>query len=62
MLINIGFFLMVSSMLTFHTYLASKNLTTCIIHNNVNNFRGISLMDEDILYESMAKEVRFSFQ
>ena len=35
-LIVIGFFLMVSSLLVFHSYLASKNLTTCKILKTMN--------------------------
>ena len=54
---------MVSSLLVFHTYLASNNLTTCkdTDINNKQFNRGVFIMDENIIYESMAKEVWFSF-
>jgi hypothetical protein len=49
----IGFFFMVSSLLAFHTYLASRNLTTC--KNMLSNvYRGIFVMDENIIHEGVA--------
>jgi hypothetical protein len=51
MLLEIGFLIMVSSLICFHTYLASKNLTTC---KSLLTFRGISLLDEDNIFKDLA--------
>jgi hypothetical protein len=49
----VGFFFMVSSLLAFHIYLISKNLTTCM-PLILTLCRGIPILDEDLLYESVA--------
>jgi hypothetical protein len=60
MMILAGFFLLVASLLPFHLYLASKNLTSCKTINLIINFRGVPIMDENNLSQSVAKEVRKS--
>jgi len=62
-LICIGFFLMVSSLFAFHTYLISKNLTTCKHWILLSfSFRGASVLDENFIHESLAEEVWLAFQ
>lgn len=56
----IGFFLFVSSLLAMHTYLISRSLTTCKLHSSLS-YRGVPLVDEDFLSQSLAQEVRLAF-
>jgi len=56
LLIIIAFFFFVGSLFVMHTYFISKNLTTCKRPQNLR-FRGVPIMDEDLLHEGLAQKV-----